>query len=564
MDSGRFSADQQSNEQVKPPEPCWCRGVSNLGEMNWLQDFMLHQLKPSIGEEVEKVLDRKLVPIFSLLQDLQQYVLFPPNLSSLPHQAEPSASRILQLKFKGDVPDTLLTMTKIKDHEGASLEVELLDESGNRVEDGPESCMKIRIDVLDGDFDVEKKEDDYTKNIAKPRNTKGALLKEKCEIAMSGGVVCVSHFSFTDNSASMRNKTFKLGATVIKGLPPGVIVKAAVSGEIRVKERRLKRERKHKTPSAEDELWRLVNIRKNGPVHERALKAGICTVQDFLKRYHTNPKELQLILDVPEANWNEIVKNAEACKLTNECYRYYDVASGDDLQLDCAFNIVSVTFKGQINQPYEDLSDYQKELADELRRTAYEKRNDLAKTNAPWHPANHSIVQRQEPPPPPQPQPPSGELAKTNAPTNQIYGKEQEQPLPCGNSNIGGPFYTQDAGSLLSYQMTSIPPTNICHYATAENQTYQVKLVDHPYLPTPISDPFTVGDGLQLEASSEDSNWDMEQLFRDLMRSSPRLEERGNVTSKLIAACYVTKAAALFMISVQQDASVPAKKRKLQ
>lgn len=160
-------------------------------------------------------------------------------------------------------------------------------------------------------------------------------------------------------------------------------------------------ERKHKTPSAEDELWRLVNIRKNGPVHERALKAGICTVQDFLKRYHTNPKELQLvrtdhglvsfsfcstclcnlfrfvyflqniaftpallcenqILDVPEANWNEIVKNAEACKLTNECYRYYDVASGDDLQLDCAFNIVSVTFKGQINQPYEDLSDYQK------------------------------------------------------------------------------------------------------------------------------------------------------------------------------------------------------------
>lgn len=93
---------------------------------------------------------------------------------------------------------------------------------------------------------------------------------------------------------------------------------------------------------------------------------------------------------------------------------------------------------------------------------------------------------------------------------------------------------------------------------------HTVKLVDHPfgYSPTPISDLFTLGDDLQQEASSEDSNW--YQYFKDSIISPPRLEERGNVTSKIITACYVTKAAALFMISVQQDASVPAKKRKLQ
>ncbi|XP_021854560.1 calmodulin-binding protein 60 C-like isoform X1 [Spinacia oleracea] len=518
MDSGRFYGDdhlhQQLNEQVKPPEKCWCKGVSNLGELKWLQDFMVHQFKPSIGEEVEKVLDRKLVPILSLLQ---QCVLLL-NPSSLPFHAESSASRILQLQFNGDVPDTLLTMDKIED-EGASLEVELVDESGNKVEVGAESCVKIKIDVLDDELDTEDRDDsdeltaeDYTKHIVRPRKNKGALLKGNCEIRMTRGAASVSHIAFTDNSKSMRNGNFRLGAKVVRGLPPGVVVKEAVSNAFTVKERRQKCAKKHEFPSIDDDLWRLVYIRKDGPVYKRAVEAGIRTVNDFLQRCETTTaKELQHILHVPEAKWKAIVENAnkaKACNLTQE---------------------PRVKFMGQTNW----VDDSRKELAD--KTAAYPKQSLLLKFNSPANQIldqeliNPSFIQGHEQPPP---------------------------PPPCGNSIIGELLHTLNAGSLLSNQMGSIPP-NIDHDATPANQAYQGKMVEHE-------------NDLPLEASWEDINLDW---LIDLKGSPPRLEEMGNVsqvsshvnvTSKIITACYVTKAAALFMISVQQDASVPAKKRKLQ
>lgn len=81
--------------------------------------------------------------------------------------------------FRGVLPDTLFTKKKIED-DGASLVVELLDEYGKRVEDGLDSSVKIKFDVLDGDFDVEDKndwtEEDYKKHVAKPRKDRGPVL----------------------------------------------------------------------------------------------------------------------------------------------------------------------------------------------------------------------------------------------------------------------------------------------------------------------------------------------------------------------------------------------------
>ncbi|XP_021742643.1 calmodulin-binding protein 60 D-like isoform X2 [Chenopodium quinoa] len=212
--------------------------VTNLGEVKWMQDLMAH-LKPTIGEEVEKAVNRVLGPLLPLLQ----HCVLPPNSSMLPQQAKPSASRCLKLQFKGDLPATLFTMTKIEDQD-VMLEVELLDESDNRVDFGPESSLKIKIDVLDGNFDVEGRndltEEEYTKNITPPRKNKGSLLKGNCEIKMSRGAASVSHIAFTDNSKSTRSEKYRLGAKIVKGLPPGVVVMAAVSEAIRVKEHRLK------------------------------------------------------------------------------------------------------------------------------------------------------------------------------------------------------------------------------------------------------------------------------------------------------------------------------------
>lgn len=78
------------------------------------------------------------------------------------------------------MPDTLYPLTKICDV-GILLRVELLDSSGSRVEIGPKSSAKVRLLVLDGDFEVDHRADwmkeEFDKNVAKPRKGKGRLLK---------------------------------------------------------------------------------------------------------------------------------------------------------------------------------------------------------------------------------------------------------------------------------------------------------------------------------------------------------------------------------------------------
>ncbi|KAL9248194.1 hypothetical protein vseg_021546 [Gypsophila vaccaria] len=361
------------HDQSVPHEACWCRGAGNLVEF-------MHDIKSSlrslVREEVEEVVRRVILPHLSSAPDST------PPASSLPRQTEPSASKTLYLRFVDTaLPETLFTMTKIK-HQVDSLKVHLVDNLGTRVEDGPESSAKIRIVVLNGElvggFEVDDNDwskEKFNQNLVQPRKDKASsLLKGKCEISLSRGVATVCDISFTDNSN--RSGTFRLGAEVTRS-PAGADIKAGVSKPFTVKERRLLCDRKHEKPSPEDELWRLKNIRRHGPVYQRAIKANICTVNDFLQLLHTDPKRLKNILDVPETKWKDIVENAEACVLTTNLYRYYDTAAGVELLLNCAFNIESVKFTGQISQLYESLSDHQKEVVHKARLVAYENRREL-------------------------------------------------------------------------------------------------------------------------------------------------------------------------------------------
>lgn len=157
------------------------------------------------------------------------------------HQAESSASRSLHLSFKGVLPETLYTNEAIEEG-GASITVELCDDSGNKVESDPESPLRVKIDVLQGDFKVEDSNNDltgeiYKKNVVSPREDKEPLLKKNSEVLLSGGSASISGISFTDNSKSMRNGKFRFGAQVING---GMVVKPAVSKSFKVKEGRLK------------------------------------------------------------------------------------------------------------------------------------------------------------------------------------------------------------------------------------------------------------------------------------------------------------------------------------
>ncbi|XP_021772784.1 uncharacterized protein LOC110736786 isoform X2 [Chenopodium quinoa] len=170
---------------------------------------------------------------------------------------------------------------------------------------------------------------------------------------------------------------------------------------------------------------------------------------------------MKAILGVPETKWDEIVKNAEACILTKEQYRYYDDASGDDLILDCAFNIKRVTFKGGTTRLYESLDFTQKEKAGKLRQSAYEKRHKL-----------ELIVPTQE------------ELTYPSSAQQQEQQKEQEQqlaaaPPPYSKPSVGCLIQNMDASNLSDQICSNLPLQYPGTAATYQDEVLPVQAPNH-------------------------------------------------------------------------------------
>lgn len=487
---GEDESHQEVNDQFQPQAGmCWCNGASNLGEV--VQNLVA-EIKLTIRKEIDDACTRSIVP--NLLS-----VQFPTSrASSLMVILATAHCRIwLSYLHQGGsdcnlratyliVHSIIYMMTKIED-QCTLFEVELLDEFGRRVEYDLESPVKIKIDVLNGDFDVEENlnwtQKEYKENIVKIRKQKGELLDGKFKMALSRGVASLGHLRLTDNSSRMTHKTFRLGATAESFLS-GVVIEPAVSQEFRVKERRSKDQGKLKEPSAEDALYCFAGIAKKGPIYDTARKEGIFTVKDFLICLNIDAKKLKKILEVGEAQWNTIVKNAKACKLPDE-------VANDKLY-------VQISDQEHTERPYNIQTGQELEL------------------------------QPSGPPPRSSPLPHRG--------SGQIDIAE------FWHSQIGNISHTDFDQCFISVSPTTIDQG-------------------------PMYDPSTLGNGELNEVSIQ------EFLQEFMQNNSTQQGERGivsedsshdHVTSKLLAACYVTKAAALFMVSVQQNSSAPKKKRKLQ
>lgn len=55
--------------------------------------------------------------------------------------------------------------------------------------------------------------------------------------------------------------------------------------------------KKHKTPSKSDEVWRLKNIAKDGPNHKRLTDSGIETIDHLLWLYAIDPSTVRKVRD---------------------------------------------------------------------------------------------------------------------------------------------------------------------------------------------------------------------------------------------------------------------------
>lgn len=54
--------------------------------------------------------------------------------------------------------------------------------------------------------------------------------------------------------------------------------------------------KKHIPPRPDDEVWRLKNIRKDGPIHKRLESERVRNVQGFLNLHATNPEKLRKVI----------------------------------------------------------------------------------------------------------------------------------------------------------------------------------------------------------------------------------------------------------------------------
>ncbi|KAH7671755.1 CALMODULIN-BINDING PROTEIN60 [Dioscorea alata] len=298
---------------------------------------------------------------------------------SSPKRIEGPDGRNLQLHFRSRLSLPLFTGGKVEGEQGAAIHVVLLDaNTGHVITSGPESSAKLDVVVLEGDFNNEDDDDwtdeDFESHVVKEREGKRPLLTGDLQVSLKEGVGTLGELTFTDNSSWIRSRKFRLGLKIASGFCEGIRIREAKTEPFTVKDHRGELYKKHYPPALKDDVWRLEKIGKDGSFHKRLNKAGIYTVEDFLRLVVRDSQKLRNILGSGMSNkmWESLVEHAKTCVLSGKYYVYY---SDDTRNFGAIFNNI-YEFVGLIagGQYYsaESLSESQKVFVDTLVKKAYD------------------------------------------------------------------------------------------------------------------------------------------------------------------------------------------------
>ncbi|VAI46257.1 unnamed protein product [Triticum turgidum subsp. durum] len=207
---------------------------------------------------------------------------------SSPKRIEGPDGTNLQLQFRSRLSLPLFTGGKVEGEQGAAIHVVLLDtNTGCVVTSGPESCAKLDVLVLEGDFNKEEDEgwteEEFEGHIVKEREGKRPLLTGDLQVTLKEGVGTIGELIFTDNSSWIRSRKFRLGLRVASGFSEGIRVREAKTEAFTVKDHRGELYKKHYPPALKDDVWRLEKVGKDGAFHKKLNGSGIYTVEDFLR-----------------------------------------------------------------------------------------------------------------------------------------------------------------------------------------------------------------------------------------------------------------------------------------
>ncbi|KAG8635335.1 calmodulin-binding protein 60 D isoform X1 [Manihot esculenta] len=285
----------------------------------------------------------------------------------------------LQLHFRSRLSLPLFTGGKVEGEQGAAIHVVLIDaNTGRVVTSGPESAVKLDIIVLEGDFNNEDDDnwtqEEFESHVVKEREGKRPLLTGDLQVILKDGVGTLGDLTFTDNSSWIRSRKFRLGLKVASGYCEGIRIREAKTDAFTVKDHRGELYKKHYPPALNDEVWRLEKIGKDGSFHKRLNKAGIFTVEDFLRLVVRDSQRLRNILGSGMSNkmWDVLVEHSKTCVLSGKLYVYYpDDAKNVGVVFNNIYELTGLIANGEFYSA-ESLSDDQKVYVDGLVKQAYE------------------------------------------------------------------------------------------------------------------------------------------------------------------------------------------------
>ncbi|XP_068647091.1 calmodulin-binding protein 60 D-like [Aristolochia californica] len=366
LDSGDL--DDVQPEAKKPKVPALASVIVEALKVDSLQK-LCSSLEPILRRVVSEEVERALAK------------LGPAKLSarSSPKQIEGPDGRNFQLHFRSCLSLPLFTGGKVEGEQGAAIHVVLLDtNTGCVVTTGPESSAKLDVVVLEGDFNNEDDDDwtheDFESHVVKEREGKRPLLTGDLQVSLKEGVGTLGDLTFTDNSSWIRSRKFRLGLKVAPGYSDSIRIREAKTDAFTVKDHRGELYKKHYPPALNDDVWRLEKIGKDGSFHKRLNKAGIYTVEDFLRLVVRDSQRLRSVLGSGMSNkmWESLVEHAKTCVLSGKHYVYYP---DDTRTVGVVFNNI-YELRGLIASgqycPAETLNDSQKVFVDSLVKKAYD------------------------------------------------------------------------------------------------------------------------------------------------------------------------------------------------
>jgi hypothetical protein len=252
-------------------------------------------LRRVVGEEVERALAKFVPP--------------KPGFRPSPKRIQGPDQRDLRLQFRNKLALPLFTGSKVEGEQGTAIHVVLLDASTNQViTSGPESCAKLDIVVVEGDFAVDDENNwsqaEFENAEVRERDGKRPLLTGELSVTLKDGVGTLGDLTFTDNSSWIRSRKFRLAVKISSGNCEGLRIREAKTDAFTVKDHRGELYKKHYPPALHDEVWRLDKIGKDGAFHKRLNQANIMTVEDFLRLVVMDPQRLRNVISPAKSLWH--------------------------------------------------------------------------------------------------------------------------------------------------------------------------------------------------------------------------------------------------------------------